>query len=243
MKTLIVALVAFVSLSLTGCQHVGIDESRYTAPIRVACVGDSITYGAGIKDRTHDSYPAQLAALLGPKWEVKNFGKSGATLLEKGDRPYVKQPELAKALDFRPDVVVIKLGTNDTKPQNWDAHSGDFTADYDALIARFAALDTKPIIFICRPVPVFGADVYGIRSAVLEQQVMPRVDAIAKQHGFVVIDLYAALTGHGDLVPDKIHPNAAGATLIARAVYQALKGQPAPIGAAAAPTVTAPAAK
>lgn len=57
---------------------------------RVACVGDSITYGAGIADRDRDSYPAQLASMLGDKWVVKNFGHSGATLLKNGDLPYVK---------------------------------------------------------------------------------------------------------------------------------------------------------
>ena len=58
---------------------------------RVACVGDSITYGSGIADRAHDSYPAQLEQILkqyDTAWEVDNFGVSGATLLTNGDLPY-----------------------------------------------------------------------------------------------------------------------------------------------------------
>jgi len=231
-RRLLVLVCTVAVVALVACTTVprgAVDESRFKAPIRVACVGDSITYGFGIKDRATQSYPAQLAALLGAKWEVRNFGKSGATLLTLGDRPYVKQIELTKALEFRPDVVVIKLGTNDTKPQNWDKHGGEFTADFGALLDRFAALDPKPVIYLCRPVPVFGADVYGIRSDVLEKEILPRVDALAKERHLAVIDLHAALAGHAEMVPDKIHPNAAGATLMARAVYQALKGQPAPV--------------
>src|ERR1043165_8271897 len=87
-----------------------IRESDYSGPIRVACVGDSITYGYGIKDREHDSYPAQLGSLLGKKWEVQNFGVNGATALKKGTRSYSEQKSFQDALLFKPDVVVIQLG-------------------------------------------------------------------------------------------------------------------------------------
>ena len=82
--------------------------------LRVACVGDSITYGSGIKDRHHDSYPAVLGRWLGPGWDVRNFGVSGATLLKKGDLPYFKQKNHEAAVAFTPDIVVIMLGTNDS---------------------------------------------------------------------------------------------------------------------------------
>src|SRR5688572_13260471 len=88
-------------------------------PIRVACVGDSITYGYGIKDRERDSYPAQLGALLGSKWDVRNFGVNGATALKKGTRPYSGLQAYQDALAFEPDIVVIKLGTNDTNAKSW----------------------------------------------------------------------------------------------------------------------------
>ena len=86
---------------------------------KLACVGDSITHGSGTKIPARESYPAQLAGLLGPGWDVRNFGVSGATLLDKGDRPYTRQRLYKAALDFKADVVVILLGTNDSKPQNW----------------------------------------------------------------------------------------------------------------------------
>ena len=103
-----------------------VDE--YKDVIRVACVGDSITFGAGVGDREKNSYPAVLGRLLGEKWQVKNFGVSGATMLNKGDKPYTKQKAFAAALEFKPNVVLIKLGTNDSKPQNWK-FKADFAAD------------------------------------------------------------------------------------------------------------------
>jgi len=81
--------------------------------IRIACVGDSITYGAGIKGRVTKSYPAQLQELLGATYNVGNFGVSGRTLLKKGDKPYWENKAYKNALDFKPDIVIIKLGTND----------------------------------------------------------------------------------------------------------------------------------
>lgn len=209
----------------TSVQRTAIDESRYTAPIRLACVGDSITFGVGTKDRHTESYPAQLASLLGPKWDVRNFGNSGSTLLGKGNRPYVKQKQYAQALEYKPQVIVIKLGTNDSKPQNWDSHQTEFVADYEALLDRFASLDTKPVIFLCLPIPCFLPGNDSIREKVLVDEVAPKITTLAKARGLVVIDLHKTLEGRPELVPDRIHPNKEGAGLIARAVYSALTGR------------------
>ena len=90
-----------------------------SAKIIVSCVGDSITFGAAIKDRGKNSYPSQLQELLGDDYKVNNFGVNGATLLKRGDKPYWKLEAYKKALGSNPDIVIIKLGTNDTKPHNW----------------------------------------------------------------------------------------------------------------------------
>ena len=79
------------------------------------------------------SYPAQLQAWLGQEYQVRNFGVSGATLLKNGDRPYWKEPEFSQVLDFNPDIIIIKLGTNDSKPQNWK-FAEEFEQDYIDLI-------------------------------------------------------------------------------------------------------------
>src|SRR5947208_169754 len=91
--------------------------------VKVACVGDSITAGAGVKD-AKNKYPAQLGELLGTGYDVKNFGNSGSTMLDDGDKPYKKQKSFTDAVAFAADIVVIKLGTNDSKPQNWAKKDG-----------------------------------------------------------------------------------------------------------------------
>ena len=107
---------------------------RTTSPIRVACIGNSITYGYGLKDRDREAYPVVLQGLLGNRYNVQNFGKSGATLLANGHRPYVKQEEYKQALDFRPDIAVIHLGVNDTDPRNWPNYRDEFVPNYRDLI-------------------------------------------------------------------------------------------------------------
>jgi len=209
------ALCVFAASSPSRAQ----DKPTDTAT-RVACVGDSITYGSGIKDLDHDSYPAQLQSMLGPTYAVKNFGVSGATLLKNGDKPYWKQKGFQAAKDFAPNIVVIKLGTNDTKPPNWK-HSDEFLADAKALAQEFATLPSRPKIYLCHPVPAFPGN-FGIRDEVIKNEVIPLIDQAANESGATIIDLYAPLADHADLFKDKVHPNAEGAKLIAEEVHKAL---------------------
>ena len=196
-------------------------EAAREAPKRIACVGDSITYGAAIKDRVKNCYPAQLGRMLGEKFEVRNFGVNGATLLKKGDKPYWKLKAYANARDFQPEVVVIKLGTNDSKPNNWK-HKEEYVADYVALIESFRKLASKPVVWLCYPVPAYPGR-WGITDKVMKEEVMPRLDEVAKKSGCKVIDLYSALSDKKEMFPDLVHPNAKGATLIAEAVSSAIK--------------------
>ncbi len=127
--------------------------SQEAGKVRVACVGDSITYGAAVEDRANNCYPAVLGKLLGDKYEVRNFGVSGATMLKKGDKPYWKEKAFTQAADFAPNIVVIKLGTNDTKPQNWK-HKAEFEADARAMVRHFKELAGKPKVFVALPAAV-----------------------------------------------------------------------------------------
>ena len=191
----------------------------------VACVGDSITYGSGIADRARDGYPAQLQRILrqyDPSWEVQNFGVSGATLLSKGDKPYVREAAYNAARACNPDVVIIKLGTNDSKPQNWQ-YKGDFVSDYESMIAAFRALPSKPQVWICKPVPAFYVN-FSIRPEVIRDEILPLIDQISREKNAPVIDLYTALLDRGSLFPDGIHPNAEGAGLMAQTIAPLLLG-------------------
>jgi lysophospholipase L1-like esterase len=191
----------------------------------VACVGDSISYGSGISNRLNNSYPAQLERLLreyNPAWEVRNFGVSGATLLSNGDRPYILESAYPDARASSPDVVIIKLGTNDSKPQNW-AHKDDFATDYGRMVDVFRSLPSRPEIWICTPVPAFRVN-FAIRPEVIRDEIRPLVDQISEEKNVQIIDLYSALLSHGRLFPDGIHPNAEGAGVMAQTIVPYLVG-------------------
>ena len=203
-----------------------VNPAAYKEKVRVACVGDSITFGSGVKDREVNNYPAQLGRMLGDKWEVRNFGVSGATMLRKGDKPYEKQKAYAEALAWKPDVVVIKLGTNDSKPQNWK-HKDDFAADARTMVEAFQKVNEKVRVFVALPVPAYPGN-FGIRDEIVKEQ-LPVLRRVAKETGAAVVDLYAALSEKKEMFPDKVHPNAEGATVIANTVYRALTGKEVPV--------------
>ena len=201
-----------------GDPNTPINTDDYDEVIRLACVGDSITAGVGAA--RGKSYPAQLGQLLGEKWKVGNFGNSGSTLLNNGNKPYQKQGSFSAALKFEPHVVVIMLGTNDTKPVNWK-RKAEFVDDYHDLIEKFAELPTKPRIFICYAVPVPGKGNFGINEAGIQEQ-RPMIEDIAAKAKTGLIDMHAALKDHPETLPDRVHPNTAGAGLMARAAFEVL---------------------
>ncbi len=233
LKTSIIVLLLLVlsQAAAAADANAPIRVDDYQNAIRVACVGDSITAGVGASGG--QAYPDQLGQMLGNKWEVHNFGVSGCTLLNHGDNPYQKQGAFKAALAYKPDVVVIMLGTNDTKPQNWK-FKDQLAADYKDLIGQFAKLPSKPRIFICRPVPVPAGGNWGINEPGVEEEI-PIIDKVAEETASGVIDMHAALADHPEMLPDHVHPNTAGATAMARAACKALTGKEA----AAAPPAKA----
>lgn len=186
--------------------------------IKVACIGDSITFGSGVADRARDSYPAVLQRLLGASYLVGNFGVGGATLLQKGDKPYTAQAQFKSSDDFAPDIVVIMLGTNDAKPKNWE-NKADFAANYRELIAHYATLASHPRVFVALSPPVYGAGAFNISPPVLENEIVPLIAAV----GGATIDVRGALSNHAEWFPDTVHPAKEGANAIAQAVFQALQ--------------------
>ena len=165
--------------------------------------------------------------MLGEKWNVKNFGRSATTLMNSGDRPYQKCKQFTDAKKFEPDVVVIMLGTNDTKPKNWKHFEADFEKDYRDLIKQFAELKSKPRFFLCTPPYVAKKGNYGIndKNALAE---IPVITKIADSLKLGLIDIHAATKDKDDVFPDNVHPNAAGARILAATVCEALTGKKAP---------------
>ena len=184
--------------------------------VRVACIGNSITFGAGIKNRSRDSYPSVLARMLGDSYWVKNFGVSARTMLNKGDHPYMNEPAYKNALAFNPNIVVIKLGTNDSKSFNWK-YKADFMKDAQNMINTFKGLPSQPKIYLCYPSKAYLTG-DGINDDIISKEIIPMIKKLAKKNDLSVIDLHTAMDGMPELFPDRIHPNEKGAQVMAKAV-------------------------
>lgn len=197
-----------------------INPADFKPPIRLACLGDSITFGVGAG--SGQSWPDQLQRMLGDGWDVRNYGHSSASVA-KGDKHSIwSQKEYTNALLFHPDVAIILLGTNDTKPENW-AGKAQFPKLYKELVVSFAELSSKPRVFCGTPPHVAKKGNFGINEAgVLEQ--IPMIEQVAKDWKAGVIDVHAATMN--DVWPkDNVHPSAEGATAIAKAAYHSLTGK------------------
>ncbi|HRP57828.1 GDSL-type esterase/lipase family protein [Agriterribacter sp.] len=215
-----------------------VNVSAQQKEIKVACIGNSVTYGAGHKNPQLSSYPSQLQKLLGEKYEVRNFGRSGATLLRKGHNPYNKTAAFEEALAFDPDIAVMHLGLNDTDPRNWPNYRDEFAPDYAWLIDTIRQVNPSVKIYICRLSPISNGhprflsgtrDWYG--------QIQELIPQIAEANNTGLIDFNTPLYSRPELLPDNIHPNEAGAALLAKQVYQQLSGD---FGGLQLPVVFAP---
>ncbi|MBT4401422.1 MAG: hypothetical protein HN936_00080 [Bacteroidetes bacterium] len=205
-KLIVLALLFSVSISV---------QSQI---IKVACIGNSITYGSGLQNRDKQSYPAQLQFWLGKNYDVKNFGVSGATLLKNGNKPYWDQQAFTNAKDFLPDIVIIKLGTNDSKPVNW-SYAEEFSSNYKELISIFKSLPSRPRILIATPVPVFTEEKWGISRAVVRDEILPMVKEIANSTHCDLVDLYSTCLNQGRFFPDHVHPDPLGAEMMVEEIY------------------------
>ena len=212
MKRLILALLLALPLFATA------QEKK-----KVACIGNSVTYGMTHKNPTETSYPTQLQQMLGKEYEVRNFGHSGATLLSKGHRPYINLPEYKAALEFAPDIAVIHLGLNDTDPRNWPNYRDEFYSDYINIIEALRKVNPDVEVYVCQMTPIFHWH-RRFKSGTRDWywQIQELIPAIAEYGSFEIIELNRYLYNRPDLMPDALHPNEQGAGIIAKQVYSAI---------------------
>ena len=190
--------------------------------VRVACIGNSITDGFGIEMATQLGYPAQLQRLLGSEYNVKNFGVSSRTMLNKGDYPYMNELAWRDALAFQPDIVIVKLGTNDSKPENWQ-YGAELQADMQQMVDALRADGRKPQIYLCTPIPAFKPT-WNINDSVIVNGIIPVIRKVAKKNKLQVIDLHTDYANDGDkMLADGIHPNDKGARRMAEIIAGYLK--------------------
>ena len=202
-----------------------LDKLAAPAPdaVKVACIGDSITDGHGIDLRDVNGYPAQMQKMLGAGYNVRNFGISARTLMNSGDLPYMNESIWEDALAFNPDVVVIMLGTNDSKDYNRGHIKKDFEGDLKTMLKALKALPSQPKIYLCKPIPAVS-DSWTISETVITEEIVPILEkAVKKEKLEGIIDLHAALEGHPEMMlDDGIHPNTAGVRKMAETIAKVI---------------------
>ncbi len=192
---------------------------------RILCIGDSITYGSGVLySRWKNAFPVMLEKMLGNEFQVLNYGISGATLLDEGDSPYRKS-FLKAARNTNPEVCILMLGTNDSKPQNWNAEKYEETLE--RWINDLKSFPSNPSVYVMTPPAAFRVNgkpvVYQIRDDVIREEIYPIVKRQAERCRIGLVDLYAATETHPELFGDGVHPNKQGNHLIAQQIYNVIK--------------------
>lgn len=195
------------------------------APLRVACIGDSITYGDQLPDRAVQSYPAVLERLAGGRFAVRNFGVNATTALPGTGRAWTGTPACRDALAFAPDLVVVMLGINDLA---FPGRHGEYPAGLRDILRRFQTLPSAPRVFLCTLTPIAPAEAQAPANQTIRDTLNPAIRAVAAETGAQVIDISAAFPNREELLPDGLHPAPAGAEIIARAVLAALDAPAAP---------------
>jgi len=170
-------------------------------------------------DQSQSAYPAQLANILGKGYNILNCGRGGATMLKASDLPYWKCNEFSNVFAFNPDIIVIALGTNDSKDYNWNV--ANYRSDYQAMIDTFNTIPSKPKIYLCLPPP--SSNAFRINGATIVSEVIPAIADIAKSNSLPIIDFNHGLQKHIDKFPDGVHPDERGAAIMAGIVATELR--------------------
>jgi len=184
------------------------------AATKVACVGDSITASSS-------RYPSHLAQGLGSDYSVKNFGRSGTTMMKAPGASYWKTTQFVDSGAYAPQVVVIMLGTNDSKKSNWSAHGQDYKRDSLAMVRRYQNLGSHPQVFVMTSPPNY-TNGSRYQPSVIKNQIVPIVRQVSRETGAVLIDIFTPLSGHPELFPDGTHPSTTASKRIAALVKKAI---------------------
>ncbi|MCR5230760.1 MAG: hypothetical protein K6D03_11600 [Solobacterium sp.] len=184
----------------------------------IACVGDSITFGAGVNGRRKETWEYSLQESLGGSWQVINYGISGRTLQDEGDYPYKADKFYPISKAVKAEIYLIMLGTNDAKPYNWN---GDrYRRELKAFLEEYMNLENHPRVIVmipphCFEDPKIGAVAFDIDGNNIDGPIPRIIRETAQELGIETIDLHSFSAGHGEWFDDGVHPNRNGNTAIA----------------------------
>ncbi|NDW10712.1 GDSL-type esterase/lipase family protein [Dysgonomonas sp. 520] len=184
--------------------------------IKVGCVGDSNTYGAEASDRSKYAWPIQIRSMLGDKYETRNFGVNSALMMNHLNDAWKNKTAYSDNKSYDPDIIVIALGTNDSKDNYWDAVK--FKKSYVDLINEFKGYSAEPEIYMAIPIKAYSSS-WSINDQTIREKVTPVMQEISKEMGLPLIDLYAVTTDIANLMAsDGIHPKDKGLGIMARKI-------------------------
>lgn len=191
--------------------------------VRMGFIGNSITHGVMLANPAQDAYPIQLGEMLkdvyGDTVIVRNFGLTTTTMLKNGDVSYWDAPNFVEYLAWAPEICFIMLGTNDTKPQNWNNYGDEFVADYLAMIDTIKLRNPSTKFILAYPPPAFEIE-WGINDSIIINGVIPGIDSVLSQVDAVLVDYYHPLLDSVQYFPDNIHPDVAGNTVMAEMLLE-----------------------
>ncbi len=200
--------------------------------VRMAMMGNSITYGAQLTSPATECYPAQLSEMLsgiyGDTCEIMNYGVSGRTMMRSAENPLWIESQFMSALQYVPDICLILLGTNDSKPYRWDAWGDEFLDDYLAMIDTFKFRNPNTKFIACYPPPIWEGHPYGTtfenshNDSIVVNCVMPAIDTVVEQTGAILIDFHTPFVDSLNLFPDKLHPNVEGQRMMAEILFDTI---------------------
>lgn len=225
---ILVAAGGFGYLYLNGMSKLPHITKADPGQIKVACIGASGTYGHGIFPWPAKSYPAVLGDLLGDEYHVNNFGVSGSCVQTTSDQPYVNTDTFKQAVEYEADILVISMGSNDSKPENWKGEEA-FKAAFQEYVERFLVEGKEQKVFICTTAKCWfpegvteGTTNYDLQPAVCDQMAQIMVQ-VAEENGWYLVDLHAETAAHREwYLEDCVHFNNEGAAGYAKVVYEAI---------------------
>ena len=189
--------------------------------VHLAFVGDSVTFGNGVwvteKSKEH-TYPAYIERMMGDGYQALNYGVSGKTLMKEGDEPYTAHYMYDESVNANADTYVIMLGSNDSKPQNWN--TGDFHSELRAFVQTYIDLESHPKVFLATPPRAFeeAEEAFDLNNDIIEHEIAPTVREVAEELDIPMIDIYEKSKDHPEWFMDGSHPNVAGNEALAKII-------------------------
>ena len=226
---IIILLVAggFAYLYFNGMSGMSNTSEPKEGQIKIACAGDSTTYGHGISSWPKNNYPAVLQNLLGENYHVNNYGVSSFAVQESADRSYRTLPHYQESLDYDADYVVFMMGSNDSKPENWkgaDAFKTDLLSLLDTYGNAEIILCTLPAAFFLDG-QTEGVTNHDIQPLIVEE-IAEITREVAAERGYTLIDIHALTAQNPEwFEKDGVHPSNEGAAAIAQEVYSVISSK------------------